>query len=175
MDQAPAVGRRIGRRQRSVRAESGRGRRGIRRIYLRCAEKEKELKGQAVTAQERAVKAAEKEKELKGQAVMAQERAEKNFEARSAVDAMLTTVGQQTLAYEPHMEKIRRDLLKKALDFQEGFLKEKGDDAEIQDETGRAYARGRHPGDARRPRRRRASLRRRPDDFGEAEQPIPGR
>ncbi len=69
-------------------------------------------------------------------------RAETNFEsARSAVDEMLTSVGQQRLAYEPHMEKIRRDLLKKALDFQERFLQQKGDDPAVRDEAGRAYAR----------------------------------
>ena len=54
---------------------------------------------------------------------------------------MLTSVGQQRLAYEPRMEKLRRDLLTKALHFQQGFLKENGDDPEIRDETGRAYAR----------------------------------
>jgi tetratricopeptide (TPR) repeat protein len=70
------------------------------------------------------------------------QRAEQNFEsARSAVDEMLTSVGQQRLAYEPRMEKVRRDLLTKALHFQERFLKEKSDDPEIRDETGRAYAR----------------------------------
>ncbi|HBI42807.1 MAG TPA: hypothetical protein DDY78_08105, partial [Planctomycetales bacterium] len=72
----------------------------------------------------------------------AHERAEHNFDsARSAVDEMLTSVGQQRLAYEPRMEKVRRDLLTKALRFQERFLKEKSDDPEIRDETGRAYAR----------------------------------
>jgi eukaryotic-like serine/threonine-protein kinase len=86
-------------------------------------------------------RAAEKER-LMGNEKRAHERAEQNFEsARSAVDEMLTSVGQQRLAYEPRMEKVRRDLLTKALHFQERFLKEKSDDPEIRDETGRAYAR----------------------------------
>jgi tetratricopeptide (TPR) repeat protein len=83
-----------------------------------------------------------KEERLKGDAIKAHERAEQNFEsARSAVDEMLTSVGQQRLAYEPRMEKVRRDLLTKALHFQERFLKEKSDDPEVRSEVGRAHAR----------------------------------
>ncbi len=83
-----------------------------------------------------------KEEGLKDEAVKAHQRAEDNFDsARQAVDEMLTTVGQQRLAYEPHMEKIRRELLTKALHFQERFLKEKSADPEIRDEAGRAYTR----------------------------------
>jgi tetratricopeptide (TPR) repeat protein len=70
------------------------------------------------------------------------ERAETNFEsARSAVDEMLTSVGQQRLAYEPRMEKVRRDLLTKALNFQKKFLEEKSDDPDVRREVGRAYTR----------------------------------
>ena len=69
-------------------------------------------------------------------------RAELNFEgARSAVDEMLTAVGQQTLAYEPHMEKVRRELLGKALKFQKRFLEQKSDDPDVRRETGRADTR----------------------------------
>ena len=69
-------------------------------------------------------------------------RAETNFEsARSAVDEMLTSVGQQRLAYEPRMEKVRRDLLTKALNFQKQFLEEKSDDPDVRCEVGRAYTR----------------------------------
>jgi eukaryotic-like serine/threonine-protein kinase len=72
----------------------------------------------------------------------AREHADQNFKsARDAVDEMLTSVGQQRLAYEPRMEKVRRDLLTKALHFQERFLKEKSDDPEVRDEVGRAQAR----------------------------------
>ena len=83
-----------------------------------------------------------KEKKLTDAANNQRQLAEKNFDrARLAVDEMLTSVGQQRLAYEPRMEKLRRDLLTKALHFQQGFLQEKSDDPEIRDETGRAYAR----------------------------------
>jgi len=79
---------------------------------------------------------------LKQEADHARDRAEANFQnAREAVDQMLTRVGYEQLAYEPRMEKIRRELLIKALDFYGRFLKEKSDDPAIRRETGRAQLR----------------------------------
>ncbi len=70
------------------------------------------------------------------------ERAEQNYgRARSAVDAMLTEVGQERLAREPRMEKLRRELLTRALDFYKQFLQEKSDDPGVRWETGRAHMR----------------------------------
>ena len=69
-------------------------------------------------------------------------RAERNFEnARSAVDEMLTAVGQVRLAHEPRMEQVRRDLLARALHFQEQFLQDKSDDPAVRREAGRAHLR----------------------------------
>jgi len=66
-------------------------------------------------------------------------RAEENFQrARLAVDTMLTGVGQERLAHEPRMEKLRRELLTKAMLFYERFLEEKGDDPGVRWETARA-------------------------------------
>ncbi len=86
---------------------------------------------------------------LRGVAVEAKERAEANFEraetnygrARSAVDQMLTEVGQERLAREPRMEKLRRELLTRALNFYTQFLEEKSSDPGVRWETGRAYLR----------------------------------
>ena len=55
-------------------------------------------------------------------AQMQRRRAEQNFEiARSAVDEMLTSVGQQTLAYEPHMEKVAANCWAKPESSRNGF------------------------------------------------------
>ncbi|HVS36671.1 MAG TPA: hypothetical protein VMS17_14015, partial [Gemmataceae bacterium] len=59
------------------------------------------------------------------------DRAEANFQlAVNAVDELLTEVGDEQLAYEPHMEQKRRDLLNKALAFSQRLLEEKGDSPE---------------------------------------------
>ncbi len=86
---------------------------------------------------------------LRGLAVNAKETAEANFQraetnygrARSAVDQMLTEVGQERLAREPRMEKLRRELLTRALDFYTQFLEEKSSDPGVRWETARAYLR----------------------------------
>jgi tetratricopeptide (TPR) repeat protein len=70
------------------------------------------------------------------------DRAKQNYErARAAVDQMLTQVGQQRLAHEPRMEKLRRDLLTRALRFYERFLEENGADPEVRWETARSRLR----------------------------------
>jgi tetratricopeptide (TPR) repeat protein/predicted Ser/Thr protein kinase len=69
-------------------------------------------------------------------------RADQNFvEARQAVDEMLTRVGDRDLANEPRLERVRRDLLIKALTLYQGFVKEQDADPEVRRETARAYRR----------------------------------
>jgi serine/threonine-protein kinase len=62
-------------------------------------------------------------------------------EAREAVDELLTRVGFERLDGVPYMETVRRDLLKDALRYYEGFAREESDDPEIRWETGRAWRR----------------------------------
>lgn len=70
------------------------------------------------------------------------ERAEKNFGlARSAVDEMLTDVGEKKLEYVPQMEPVQRSLLKKALGFYSGFLKDQPDDPSLRSDTAKAQDR----------------------------------
>jgi serine/threonine-protein kinase len=69
-------------------------------------------------------------------------RAEKNFDrAGRAVDEMLTEVAEEQLAYEPRMEKKRRNLLVKALRFYQNFLQEKSDDPALRRKTAKAWKR----------------------------------
>ena len=62
-------------------------------------------------------------------------------EAIRAVDQMLTRVARETLVAIPYMEEVRRDLLEDALGFYEGFLRDAGDDAELQVDVARAWQR----------------------------------
>jgi serine/threonine protein kinase len=73
----------------------------------------------------------------------AQERqAAKNYQlARNAVDQMLTRIGQDRLASEPHMEEVRRDLLDKALSFYNKFLEDRSTDPQTIAATAQASAR----------------------------------
>jgi tetratricopeptide (TPR) repeat protein len=73
----------------------------------------------------------------------AQERqAAKNYQlARNAVDQMLTRIGQDRLASEPHMEEVRRDLLDRALFFYNQFLEERSTDPETIAATAQASSR----------------------------------
>ena len=69
------------------------------------------------------------------------QRAEANSrKAREVVDRMFTRVAQD-LEHTPRTEKIRRALLEDALEFYQGFLKEKGSDPAVRHETARAYMR----------------------------------
>jgi serine/threonine-protein kinase len=70
------------------------------------------------------------------------DRAEQSFlDARAAVDEMLTQVAQKRLKDIPEMEQVRQDLLQKALDFYQKFLRERGEDASVRQEAARAYRR----------------------------------
>ena len=67
---------------------------------------------------------------------------ERNFQrARSAVEEMLTKVGEVELADVPQMEAVRRDLLERALGFYREFLDERSTDPFSKRETGRALGR----------------------------------
>ena len=67
---------------------------------------------------------------------------ERNFQrARSAVEQMLTPVGEVELADIPQMEGVRRDLLMRAFAFYSEFLAERGGDRSFRREAGRANVR----------------------------------
>jgi tetratricopeptide (TPR) repeat protein len=69
-------------------------------------------------------------------------RAERNFRrALQAVDEMFTQVGVSDLVDVPQKEPVRRALVQKALEYYQGFLKERPDDPELAYETGRAWVR----------------------------------
>ncbi len=68
--------------------------------------------------------------------------AQKNFKrAKKAVDEMLSEVGQDRLKKIPQMEKVRRDLLKKARVFYDEFMQEKTNDPDIRLESALAEQR----------------------------------
>ncbi len=99
------------------------------------AQREANLRG--IAEQERKV-AMDQKAEAERQRVLA----DKHFEqAKSAVEEMLTRVGQQQLAYTPAMTKVRRDLLQRALHFYQQFLQDRGDSATLRQETARAFQR----------------------------------
>ncbi|MFC1597048.1 protein kinase [Planctomycetota bacterium] len=88
-----------------------------------------------------AMEAGEREAALRRQADEATRRAEEHRRtAREAVDRLFTKVAEDLEGY-PHMTEIRRELLEDALEFYQGFLKEKSDDPEIRLETAYAYGR----------------------------------
>jgi serine/threonine protein kinase len=61
--------------------------------------------------------------------------------ARRAVDDMYTGVAEKWLANRPHMTEVKRQLLRKALDFYEELSKERSTDPEVQLQTAIAYGR----------------------------------
>lgn len=64
--------------------------------------------------------------------------AERNFQdALAAVDQMLTKVGQNRLAHEPRMERIRRELLQEAKTFLSRFLDYRSEDVQVRWQTAR--------------------------------------
>ncbi|MEK7675188.1 MAG: protein kinase [Verrucomicrobiota bacterium] len=68
-------------------------------------------------------------------------RAEANFQsAREAIDRMLTRLADE-LADQPRLEQVRRKLLEEALQFYEGFLKQKGEDPTVRHGAALAYLR----------------------------------
>jgi len=65
--------------------------------------------------------------------------AERNFrDALAAVDQMLTKVGQNRLAHEPRMERIRRELLREAKVFLSRFLDYNSEDIQVRWQTARS-------------------------------------
>ncbi len=69
-------------------------------------------------------------------------RARTNFDRlQSAVDTMLTKVGDESLRDIPRMEPVRRELLNEALRFYEEFLAESPDDPALQHEAARVRLR----------------------------------
>jgi len=87
---------------------------------------------------------AEKEETLRKTADEQRELAEKHFaQAMAAVDRMLTRVSEDKdlLAYEPHMEQVRRKLLEDALEFYQKLLEEKKGDPRVRFETAKAFLR----------------------------------
>jgi tetratricopeptide (TPR) repeat protein len=59
----------------------------------------------------------------------------------SAIDEMLTTVGEVSLEHMPQMENVRKSLLRKALDLQEVLLKSQPSNPVLQMEVARAHHR----------------------------------
>jgi tetratricopeptide (TPR) repeat protein len=68
--------------------------------------------------------------------------AEANFrKAVTAVEQLLTRVGETDLLHVPQMEPVRRALLQDALRFYQEFLKERGDSPAVRSEAASAYTR----------------------------------
>jgi serine/threonine-protein kinase len=80
---------------------------------------------------------------LHAEARREQRRAADNFLlARAVVEEMLTRVAREKLAHIPQMERVRRELLEKALHFYEEFAaREAGDDPDLRRESARALVR----------------------------------
>jgi len=95
------------------------------------AEKEREEAERQRQVAERQREAARRQRQI----------AEANFQnAMDAVDALLTEVGEIDLADVPRMEETRKNLLTKALEFYQDFLK-RNDTPETRLEVGRAHGR----------------------------------
>jgi tetratricopeptide (TPR) repeat protein len=76
------------------------------------------------------------------QAELARGKARARFlKARQAVDEMLTEVGDKNLAQIPYMVPLRKTLLEKALVFNEEFLRDSADDADLRVEVALAHKR----------------------------------
>jgi serine/threonine-protein kinase len=98
--------------------------------------REAELQRNRAVEQEKLAEQREHEAELQ------RARADKNFQhATAAVDEMLTRVAEEKLLNEPRMEKVRRDLLQKAVGFYQQFSQEQENQAYLREETGRAHRR----------------------------------
>jgi serine/threonine protein kinase len=76
------------------------------------------------------------------EAVRQRDEAQANFhKARQAVDRYFTLVSESTLLNEPALEPLRKQLLREALRYYEGFVQERGEDPELQAELVAAYFR----------------------------------
>lgn len=70
------------------------------------------------------------------------DQAELNFQrARQAVDDYLITISENMLLDVPTLEPVRAELLERAKEFYEGFVKERTDDPELQAELAASYIR----------------------------------
>ena len=75
-------------------------------------------------------------------ALRSQARAEASLlEARQAVDDLFTRVSEERLLQAPGMQRLRRDLLRRARDYYERFLVRSGGDAAVRDELALAHYR----------------------------------
>ncbi len=106
------------------------------------AREKTELAGARETERLKADKARE-DAEKAGKAEAAQrQRAEANFaRAIDAVNVSLTAVSEDELLKAPGMQALRQRLLQSALEFYEGFLRERGDDPTIRAGLAAAYLR----------------------------------
>jgi len=112
------------------------------RLENQRADEALRLRAEANEQRDQAIANKKTADEQRDQAITNKQIAEDNFRhARAAVELMLTRVGQEKLANEPRMEKVRRDLLAGALDFYQRFLKERGNDPLLRWETARAFQR----------------------------------
>src|SRR5262249_27101803 len=69
-------------------------------------------------------------------------KAEANYQmARDAVDRFYTRVSQDRLLNEPHMDRLRRELLELARDFYQKFADQRRADPRSRDDLGRALLR----------------------------------
>ena len=68
--------------------------------------------------------------------------AEENFaQARRAVDDYLTKVSESRLLGVPGLQPLRKELLESALEYYQGFLRQRGNDPSLQKELAEAYTR----------------------------------
>src|SRR5262249_12971620 len=71
-----------------------------------------------------------------------QRKSEANYQlARAAVDRYFTQVSEARLLNEPRMDRLRRDLLETAREFEEAFVRERGDAPQAVAELGGPYLR----------------------------------
>jgi serine/threonine protein kinase len=62
-------------------------------------------------------------------------------QARAAVDELFTSVSEDTLLNQPGMQPLRKDLLRRALNYYEKFLEQRGDDVTVRDEMAGTFFR----------------------------------
>ena len=93
-------------------------------------------------AQRATARALARVKEEQGRTVEALQRADANFRrARQAVEDYFTTVSEDILLDEPGMQPLRERLLGTALEYHQGFLKERANDRGIEAELAASHRR----------------------------------
>lgn len=97
---------------------------------------------QADTQKDAAIASQKDADQQREDALAARIREEKNFrQARETVDTYLTKVSEDVLLDQPAMQPLRKDLLKLALDYYQGFVEQQPNDTESQSELAAAYHR----------------------------------